>query len=91
MLLGQEVLGGCTAGRVGPLCCQNADPSPVGSGWPEEMGMLGAVASPSLCCRERGEAGEDGSKCPCGLWVLVAQLWVVLCLLEDWWGLSSWG
>lgn len=93
MLLGQEVLGGCTAGRVRPLCCQNAVPSPVGSGWPEEMGMLGAVGLwlPLVCCRERGEAAKDGSKCPCGLWVLVAQPWGVLCLLEHWWGPSSWG
>lgn len=36
-------------------------------------------------CRMREEGGKAGSKCPCGLWVLVAQLRVVLCLLEDWW------
>lgn len=34
-------------------------------------------------CRVRGEGSKDGTKCPCGLWVLVAQLWGVLCLLED--------
>lgn len=43
MLLGQEVLGGCTAVSMRPLCCQNAVLSPVGSGWPEEVEMLHAA------------------------------------------------
>lgn len=46
---------------------------------PEEMEVLsieGCGFPYAVHCREKGRAGKAGSECPCGLWVLVAQLQV---------------